>query len=220
MWVLGLLLVAYEFQNALSWWRGRTIRPGDRRSSDFTIVVPLFGHPRYFEGRSALLPYQQNVLVALEAGSSLMATFAIELEQEGWRVERLHVASPNPALLLKAALPAVSTTYVLRLDADTSVGDDIPGAVAAAAAAGADICSLKCAVANRVNAVTRLQGLEYRMAMLARHLRPWLTSGASFSRARKHSARSSTATRCGRPARTLKPAALHSRFGCGFATSM
>jgi len=180
MWVLGLLLVAYEFQNALSWWRGRTIRPGDRRSSDFTIVVPLFGHPRYFEGRSALLPYQQNVLVALEAGSSLMATFAIELEQEGWRVERLHVASPNPALLLKAALPAVSTTYVLRLDADTSVGDDIPGAVAAAAAAGADICSLKCAVANRVNAVTRLQALEYRMAMLARHLRPWLTSGACF----------------------------------------
>src|SRR6266542_1553754 len=45
MWVLGLLLVAYEFQNALSWWRGRTIRPGDRRSSDFTIVVPLFGPP-------------------------------------------------------------------------------------------------------------------------------------------------------------------------------
>jgi hypothetical protein len=84
-----------------------------RLSSNFTIVVPLFGHPRYFEGRSALLPYQQNVLVALEASSSLMATFAIELEQEGWRVERLHVARPNTRrslfeeLALRRALRAV-----------------------------------------------------------------------------------------------------------------
>src|SRR6266508_1656811 len=30
---------------------GRTICPGDELSNDFTIVVPLFGHPRYFEGR-------------------------------------------------------------------------------------------------------------------------------------------------------------------------
>jgi cellulose synthase/poly-beta-1,6-N-acetylglucosamine synthase-like glycosyltransferase len=68
----------------------------------------------------------------------------------------------------------------LRLDADTSVGDDIASAVAAADAAGADLCSIKCAVANRTNAVTKLQALEYRMAMLARHFRPWLTSGACF----------------------------------------
>ena len=44
--------------------------------------------------------------------------------------------SPNPALLVKACLPAVTTTYTLRLDADTSVGDDIAQAVAAVDAAG------------------------------------------------------------------------------------
>ena len=180
MWILSVVLVVFEFQNVLSWWKGRTIRPRSARSNDFTIVVPLFGHPRYFERRSELLPYQSNVLVALEVSSSLMAAFANQLEAEGWRVERLRIANPNPAMLLKAALPAVSTDYVLRLDADTSVGSDIPGAVAAAAAAGADICSIKCAVANKVNAVTRIQALEYRMAMLARHFRPWLTSGACF----------------------------------------
>jgi cellulose synthase/poly-beta-1,6-N-acetylglucosamine synthase-like glycosyltransferase len=180
MWVLSVVLVVFEFQNVLSWWRGRTIRPGEGRSNDFTIVVPLFGHPRYFDRRSELRPYQNNVLVALEVSSSLMAAFANQLEEEGWRVERLRISNPNPAILLKAALPAVTTTYVLRLDADTSVGDDIPRAVTAAAAARADICSIKCAVANRVNAVTRIQALEYRMAMLARHFRPWLTSGACF----------------------------------------
>src|SRR6185437_1909982 len=33
---------------------------------------------------------------------------------------------------------------------------------------------------NRTNAVTKFQALEYRMAMLAQHFRPWLTSGACF----------------------------------------
>ena len=74
----------------------------------------------------------------------------------------------------------MTTTYSLRLDADTSVGDDLSRGVAAVAASGAEICSIKCAVANRLNVVTNLQALEYRMAMLARHFRPWLTSGACF----------------------------------------
>jgi cellulose synthase/poly-beta-1,6-N-acetylglucosamine synthase-like glycosyltransferase len=118
--------------------------------------------------------------VALEVGTPLMAAFAEELESEGWRVNRIVMESPNPALLVRACLPAVTTTYTLRLDADTSVGDDIAQAVAAVEAAGADLCSIKCAVANRTNAVTKFQALEYRMAMLARHFRPWLTSGACF----------------------------------------
>ena len=178
--VLAIFLLAFDFQNMLSWWGGRTIEPGDDTSGDFTIIVPLFGHPRYFDRRADLLRYQQNVLVALEVGKPIMVAFADQLEAEGWRVCRLHIADPNPAALVKAALPTVTTTYTLRLDADTSVGDDIPAAVAAAHAAGADICSIKCAVANSRNVVTKLQALEYRMAMLCRHFRPWLTSGACF----------------------------------------
>jgi cellulose synthase/poly-beta-1,6-N-acetylglucosamine synthase-like glycosyltransferase len=180
MLAVSAVLVAFEFQNVVSLWRGRTIVPGDEMSSDFTIVVPLFGHPRYFARRASLLEYRGNVLVALEDGSPLMASFADDLEQEGWRVERLRLEDPNPAALVKAALPAVTTTYVLRLDADTTVRDDLRRAVAAARADGADLCSIKCAVVNRVNIVTKLQTLEYRMAMLARHFRPWLTSGACF----------------------------------------
>ena len=180
MLVLSIALVAFDFQNLLSWWGGRTITPGTAESDDFTIVVPLFGHPRYFDRRADLLGYQRNVLVALDIGTRVMAAFAYELEFEGWRVKRLRLASPNPAELLKASLPAVSTTYVLRLDADTSVGDDIGRAVAAVREAGAELCSIKCAVANATNVVTKLQALEYRMAMLARHFRPWLTSGACF----------------------------------------
>jgi cellulose synthase/poly-beta-1,6-N-acetylglucosamine synthase-like glycosyltransferase len=180
MLILAIGLVAFDFQNLLSWWGGRTITPRAESSDDFTIIVPLFGHPRYFDRRAQLLRYQPNVLVALEIGTPLMAAFADELESEGWRVNRILIESPNPALLVRACLPAVTTTYTLRLDADTSVGDDIAQAVAAVEAAGADLCSIKCAVANRTNAVTKFQALEYRMAMLARHFRPWLTSGACF----------------------------------------
>src|SRR4051794_10521665 len=180
MLVVAAVLVVFDFQNLLSWWGGRTIKPGDEVSYDFTIVVPLFGHPRYFERRADLLGYQGNVLVALEVSAPIMAEFAHQLEAGGWRVERLLLESPNPAALLKAALPAVTTTYTFRLDADTSVGDDIARAVAAVKASGADVCSIKCGVANRTNIVTKFQYLEYRMAMLARHFRPWLTSGACF----------------------------------------
>lgn len=180
MLVVAAVLVAFDFQNLLSWWGGRTIKPAVESSYDFTIVVPLFGHPRYFDRRADLLGYQGNVLVALEVSAPIMADFAHQLEGEGWQVERLVLPNPNPAALLKAALPAVTTTYTFRLDADTSVGDDVARAVAAVRASGADLCSIKCGVANRTNIVTKFQYLEYQMAMLARHFRPWLTSGACF----------------------------------------
>jgi hypothetical protein len=180
MLILAVGLVFFDFQNLLSLWGGRTIRPGTDSSFDFTIIVPLFGHPRYFDRRADLLRYQHNSLVALEVSTAVMETFADQLESEGWRVERLLVDDPNPARLVKAALPVVTTTYTLRLDADTTIGDDLPRAVAAVHAEGAEVCSIKCAVANRTNIVTKFQALEYRMAMLGRHFRPWLTSGACF----------------------------------------
>jgi cellulose synthase/poly-beta-1,6-N-acetylglucosamine synthase-like glycosyltransferase len=175
----ALFLVAFDFQNLLSWGGGRTIKPGSEKSLDFTIVVPVFGDPRYFDGER-LLRYRHKVLVAMEISPPSMAEFADELEAEGWNVERLVVEDPNPATLVAAALPAVATAYTFRLDADTAIGDDVAAAVAAAELAGADLCSVKCAVGNRTNVVTKLQALEYRMAMLSRHFRPWLTSGACF----------------------------------------
>jgi cellulose synthase/poly-beta-1,6-N-acetylglucosamine synthase-like glycosyltransferase len=180
MVMLAGLLLAYDFQNVLSWSRVRVVAPVDEPTDDFTIVVPVYGHPRYFAGRDALAVHKANVLVALETTPPVMAAFADELEAEGWRVGRYRLDDPDPATLLTHALAEVTTTIALRLDADTRLGDGLPLAVAAVLVSGADLCSVKCEVENTTNLVTRLQHVEYRMAMLGRHIRPWLTSGACF----------------------------------------
>ena len=133
---VSLFLVAFEFQNLLSWRGNRTIKPGTEKSQDFTIVVPVFGHPRYFEP-DRLLRYRHRVLVAMEISAPLMTDYADELEASGWRVARLVDDDPNPAGLVAAALPSVTTRYTFRLDADTAIGDDVAAAVAAAEVAGA-----------------------------------------------------------------------------------
>ncbi|HEX8646397.1 MAG TPA: glycosyltransferase family 2 protein [Thermoleophilaceae bacterium] len=178
--IAALLVIAFEFQNLISWWRGRVLDVTEVESRDFTIIVPLFGDPRYFEARESLQRYRKNVLVAMEVTPSVMEAFADELEADGWGVSRIRAANPNPALLVAEALRVVTTTYALRLDADTLVDDDIPAAVAALAADGGDIASTKVDVSNAVGVPAKMQRLEYRIAMLTRHYRPWLTSGACF----------------------------------------
>ena len=84
----AIFLVAFEFQNLLSWGGRRTIKPGLEKSQDFTIVVPVFGHPRYFEGER-LLRYRHRVLVAMEISAPLMAGFADELVAFDPRAEQL-----------------------------------------------------------------------------------------------------------------------------------
>jgi hypothetical protein len=180
MLAVSIALVAFDFQNLLAWWRGKVVSLGERSTFDFTIVVPLFGQPRYFDGREAIARYRANVLVALEVTPPHMQAFAAQLEEEGWRVCRIEEPQPDPPRLLKAALPSVTTGHVLRLDADTAVGPGVDRLVAAVAASDADICSVKVEALEPRTIAAKLQALEYRMAMLSRHFRPWLTSGACF----------------------------------------
>jgi cellulose synthase/poly-beta-1,6-N-acetylglucosamine synthase-like glycosyltransferase len=178
--VVSAVLVAFDFQNLLAWWHGKLVSPGEQRSLDFTIVVPLFGDPRYFDGRAAIARYQANVIVALDVTPPHMQAFAEQLEAEGWRVCRIRMEQPNPAHLMKTALDSVTTTYALRLDADTRLAPDLDRMIAAVAASGADLCSVKVEAEAPHTIAANLQALEYRMAMLSRHYRPWLTSGACF----------------------------------------
>lgn len=154
------------------------MEPHFERSSDYTIVVTLYGHPRYFAERRHLVRYRSHVLVALDPRGPGMEAFARELEEEGWRVARATPERPSPPTLIAAVLDEIETTYLVRMDADTRCLDDVGRFVASMERDGADVGSTKVEVADPRALAQRFQQLEYRMAMLSRHFRPWLTSGA------------------------------------------
>lgn len=187
MWVwvaaaFAVFLFLFDFQNVLAWNRRRVLEPCIGGEWDFTVVVPVYGNRRYFEDRAHFAWLKPLVLVAMDIACEEMRAFADELEAEGWRVFRCAVHQPAPPKLLLAALDAgvVTTRYVVRMDADTSVGEDLPRIIKAVRVYRVDLCSVKVHVRNRQGLIGRLQALEYEMAMLSRHFRPWMTSGACF----------------------------------------
>lgn len=178
--VVAVCLFLFDFQNVIAWWRGKTLEGLDDRSDDFTILVPVYGDPRYFESRESLARWKANVLVVVDTGGPAMAGFADELRADGWRVVTCEIDAPSPPKMLDLALPHVTTGLALRMDADTRSYEDIGRYAAAMLRDGADVCSVKVVVAQPRTLAQRMQALEYQMAMLSRHFRPWLTSGACF----------------------------------------
>lgn len=149
------------------------------RDDDFTILVPLYGHPRYFRNEAYLRRHRHNVILVVNTGTAAMRRFANAREWEGWRLVRVHVAAVHsPMDMIAAALEHVRTDYVIRLDGDTWTWDDVGRAVAAMRREQVDLCSAKILPARRETVAERMQGVEYDLAMRGRHHRPWMTSGA------------------------------------------
>ena len=177
---IGLVafLFVFDFQNLLSLWRGWVVEPVGEASDDYTVVIPVYGHPMYFADRCRLEHLKSAVLVSMDTASTLMQNFASELEADGWRVFRTAVENPNPPKLFAAALPHVTTSYVVRMDADTVVGPELANGITGCSAQGVDLASVNVRVLEPRRLVERLQACEYKMAMQSRHFRPWLSSGA------------------------------------------
>jgi hypothetical protein len=144
------------------------IEPHFRRNDDYTIVVPLYGHPRYFANREALSRVKEKVLLSVDVGSPEMKTFALTAFVNGWRVICTELAHPSPPHLVCFALEsgAIKTSYVIRVDGDTRPLDDFGRYIESVEEDGADLCSVKVAVANPRTQAQKMQALEYRMAML------------------------------------------------------
>ncbi len=188
LWVLalGVGLILFDCQNVLSHSKRRVLGAAEAGCEDFTIVIPVYGSPRYFDEsqQRALTRLKPHILIALETTPLEMKVFAKELQANGWRVACVQVDPygrprfPTPALLTDLVLSRVSTTFVMRMDADTEPLDDVSRYVESMRKDGADLCSCKVIVRNPKTSCESFQALEYRMAMLSRHYRPWLTSGA------------------------------------------
>jgi cellulose synthase/poly-beta-1,6-N-acetylglucosamine synthase-like glycosyltransferase len=179
-WLLVLFLLL-DAQNLAARWRCWVLEVDEQSSDDYTIVVPVYGDPRYFENAEYLWPIRDRALVAVVVDSPKMVCFAEGLVAAGWRVQPVYLEeNVGPDTIVKEVLAAgaVTTKWIVRMDADTYAHDDMGRVIAAAERGKADMCSVKCQVANPRNTCERLQEVEYAMAMLTRHFRPWMTSGA------------------------------------------
>jgi cellulose synthase/poly-beta-1,6-N-acetylglucosamine synthase-like glycosyltransferase len=180
--LLALVFLLVDLQNVLSRWRGRVLDPTAETTDDFTILVPLYGDPKYFANRGQLEPRKAHVLLCLDVSDPRMLAWSYEAEADGWRVHRMickHLP-PGPSELCLEPIRAgkITTGYAIRVDGDTYPSNDLGHAVAAAADAGDEIRSVKVVPTSRRRVVEALQGIEYEMSMLSRHVRPWQTSGA------------------------------------------
>lgn len=180
--LLVLFFSAFDIQNVFAVYRGWTLGPADATSDDYTIIVPVYGHRRYFEQRGHLEHLRERVLVSLDTAGIGMPGLADELEAEGWQVHRTRLPVPGPPMLVLDALESgrIATTYAFRMDADTFPIDDPGRYVERMRMEGVQYASVRVHVRSPGRFVEKMQAVEYRMAMRARRLRPWLSSGACF----------------------------------------
>jgi cellulose synthase/poly-beta-1,6-N-acetylglucosamine synthase-like glycosyltransferase len=174
---IAAALLALDAQNLLVRFR-RPVTAAAECSDDYTIVVPLYGDPSYFRTRSHLAAYKERVVLAVDVRTRRMLRFAEELDRDGWRVRRCRPRSPSPPALVLLALREVTTEYVIRLDGDSVLASDPGPAIAAAARADSDFCSVTVMPSRTSTAAELLQSVEYACAMRGRRLRPWQLSGA------------------------------------------
>jgi hypothetical protein len=164
--------------------------------TDFTIIVPIYGHISYLENVDYLHCYGERVLLTtsnMETGTFYEALQHIA-RQHGFRV---HVSSrlPSPAererdgrgqratggtlrdTIVLDAHQSISSRYVVCIDADTVTDVSLDYLVGALKEAQLDMASVILTAANRDTLLARLQGHEYRMAMRIRRIMPWMISG-------------------------------------------
>src|SRR5947209_4909321 len=122
MWWLfpAVLLILFDFQNLLALWRGWVLDLTEGTSRDFTLVVPVYGHPSYLRNLDFLRKLQENVVIGLDVGERVMKAYAEHLAREGWRVHATDLGEGvGPDSIMHAVLMdgAVTTKWVVRMDA-------------------------------------------------------------------------------------------------------
>jgi len=76
--LLLFVLISLDMQNLASK-LGRIIALGDATTDDYTIVVPIFGDPKYFRNGDYLRLYRKNALLAVNVDSPEMEQFVRDL---------------------------------------------------------------------------------------------------------------------------------------------
>ncbi|MEQ7006791.1 glycosyltransferase family 2 protein [Actinopolymorpha sp. B17G11] len=188
--LLPLLAVAVDAIAGLRS-RNKEYEFGDVRSSDFEVLVPIYGSVTYLENIDYLSQYGGKVLLCTTAGETqqfydelyricFQNNFRLFVATFG-RTDNVHKRSTSGTIrdrLIRDALPLVQASYVVPVDADTTTTAPLDALVGELERKGYDLASVRLVPQNTDTLLARLQGYEYRLAMQFRFLATWLVSGA------------------------------------------
>lgn len=208
--VIPFLISLVDFINII---RNRRIKHyslnRNRRSSDFTILLPIFGDIRYLKNIQYLKQYGPQVLlcttdketdhfyhdlemVAREAHfqtykSSIPIT-TMKQRASPWmiysrtlnnKMQSRHASDAVRDEIIKEGIQLVKTKYCIFIDGDTIAKEPLEMLVGTFEEHKYDIASVRVLASKEDTIMEKLQSFEYKLAMDARKLYPWLTSGAA-----------------------------------------
>ena len=185
----------------------------ERRSDDFEVLVPIFGHIKYLKNADALEPYGERVVLCTTDKESpeFYASLHAEAARRGFRVivaptstapvrtsqfvilsqsvvghvrpggGRVGTARPDTTRdeIVRNTGAMLEARTIIYLDGDTVPEVDLRVVAGAFEDSGLDVSSVRVVPSKTDTLAERLQNVEYELAMDARLLYPWLTSGAA-----------------------------------------
>jgi tetratricopeptide (TPR) repeat protein len=189
-------LTVFDFANI----RANFVEPLDlhavqTRSRDFALLVPIFNDLKYLTNIDFLKRYADRVILCTTDHETPEFIAALEAlcEQHGFRASYSPVEGgvKNPWAIyhktllahdavLKSTVERLDEKYVIFIDGDTYVDGDLEVLVGAMQEREWDLASVRVLPSRRKTVIEHLQGVEYDIAMRARLLYPWLTSGAGM----------------------------------------
>jgi Glycosyl transferase family group 2 len=200
LWGIGVLLlpalaIAIDgFAGVYS--RDRKYTFGNVRSDAFRLLVPIWGDIRYLTNVDALAPYGPRVTlcttgdetdlfyaglhrIAAEHGFGLFTDEPRARHRKARGQQARSTGGTTRDRLIRNALATVSEPYVIPIDADTVPARPFEMLAGEVQRRGLDLASVRIVPANpRASLLTRLQTLEYRLAMQIKFVAPWMLSGA------------------------------------------
>jgi hypothetical protein len=166
-----------------------------RQSYDFALLVPIFNDLKYLTNIEFLKLYSPHVILCTTTQETPEFIEAIEnlAQEHGFRISYSPIegTAKNPWAIyhktllahdavLKQTIHSITEKYVIFIDGDTYVADDLAILCGAMEQYKLDMASVKILPSRRKTIIEQLQGVEYDIAMRARLIYPWLTSGAGM----------------------------------------